>query len=299
MLPIEIDNDYEGSTADISLEEDRLVIDISFEASDNGGLSDDADHESEELESPESPDPEDQIGSESRSMTYYDDRNNDDWRNCDLNNNEENNKTEDEVIESSEEETEASSEEWDSDSEAIRDSDGGYEFSQDDLNIDDDSNSEVIGYNDGDDESEGMSGSEDDVDENSEEDEIEEPIKCKVESELNRDSSDEEESEKVGQILTRFFKAARKKAKASPKKNDTSDKDAFDKSSATVTLEMLYATQNKLLAARISLIRRENIMLYELLADAELRHKRKRKRKEIVAEKQQYNSKHVKRKKRK
>ncbi|XP_065347136.1 osteopontin-like [Cloeon dipterum] len=69
----EIDTDCEGSDAEFSQNEDRLVIDTSFEASESGELDqddqinedecdlvvswkNDADHESEELESPASPD---------------------------------------------------------------------------------------------------------------------------------------------------------------------------------------------------------------------------------------------------
>ncbi|CAB3371505.1 Hypothetical predicted protein [Cloeon dipterum] len=307
MAPFEIDTDceIEGSAADISLDEDRLIIETSLEASEYGGLQvvgwkEDADHESVELESPSSPDF--YADDEYEEISQDDENSDDDSRDGDHNNNQENNKTEDkdEMEAITAEELNSDSE----DSEAIRDDDRDYvsaELNQDDPSNDDDSNCEVIGYDDGYDKSEGMSGTEDrdDVDENSEEEEIEASTEEPMEIELNLDSSDNEESEKVERILNRFFKAARKKAKASPKRNDfrygylNFDVDASGESSATASLqEERLNDVDELLATKSSRIRkkgRKRTMADELLADAKFQHRSKRRCKEIVAEMQKYN----------
>ncbi|CAB3371508.1 Hypothetical predicted protein [Cloeon dipterum] len=205
MQPFEIDIECEGSAADISLDEDRLIIDTSLEASDLDeldqddrdsvvGWKDDADQESEELESPASPDPE-------AVQSDYD---------------------------------------------AYKESKAMELVA---LKYMDDNDSVVTWNDDADHESE----------------KLESPTSPDPEVESDSESSYAESIE-VGRIQTRFFKAARKKANASPPRNDSSDgylNPASGESSCTVTLQEE--------------------------GDAKFQHRSKRRCKEIVAEKQQYN----------
>ncbi|CAB3371504.1 Hypothetical predicted protein [Cloeon dipterum] len=208
MERFEFDIDCEGCAADISLDEDedRLVIDTSFEVSENGdldqddqinederdsvvGWKDDADHESNELESPASPDPE--THSDSDADDEYEQNNQvrrpylrygDPKFICyDGNNN---------------------SEEMNQDPNHLDESDPDI-YRRDVFYITKEIN---------------KSEDKDGVDDNSREEgfeaSTEEPM---ASSELNMYSSDEEESVVVGRRQTGVFKAARKKLKLNPR----------------------------------------------------------------------------------